>query len=402
MGICVLPQVQWPRVASPPRFQDVGRRSKQAGTRFWTLREKLLSQLEANQDGASDQLEQSLFLAAELGMRHHFKKAQELERALHEVRSSASFRIANRFAGLCRRIAPPGTLRRGALRIGYRTLKSLPRSRPTAVGWLNNAARLGTVHDLCPDCSSWRAASRVSGLWGSACRACDSWPVPRDSRLPARSMSRSSSRFSTTGATVGLPGVDRPTHQRTGLRGHRCRRWLVRPDTPEMLERIEGLVALRNDQNLGFIGSCNRGAAAARGEFLVFLNNDTVVTARLARGARRTFRTMPGTGLAGAKLIYPDGRLQEAGSVIWRDGTGWNYGKLDDAGHPRYNFTREVDYCSGACVMVPRALVRAAWRVRRSVHARVLRGHRPRIQDSPCRPQSRSTSRMPGSFITRD
>ena len=42
--------------------------------------------------------------------------------------------------------------------------------------------------------------------------------------------------------------------------------------------------------------------------------------------------------------------------MIWRDGTGWNYGKFDDAGHPRYNFTREVDYCSGACVMVPRAL----------------------------------------------
>ncbi len=123
-----------------------------------------------------------------------------------------------------------------------------------------------------------------------------------------------------------------------------------------MLEQIAGLVTLRNEQNLGFIGSCNRGAASARGTFLVFLNNDTVVTPGWLEALIRTFRKVPRVGLAGAKLIYPDGRLQEAGSVIWRDGTGWNYGKFDDAGHPKYNFTREVDYCSGACVMVPRSL----------------------------------------------
>ena len=127
-------------------------------------------------------------------------------------------------------------------------------------------------------------------------------------------------------------------------------------ETPALLERILGVVALRNEQNLGFIGSCNRGAAAARGAFLVFLNNDTVVTTGWLEALALTFRNIQGTGYVGAKLVYPDGRLQEAGSVIWRDGTGWNYGKFDDAGHPKYNFTREVDYCSGACVMVPRAL----------------------------------------------
>ena len=126
--------------------------------------------------------------------------------------------------------------------------------------------------------------------------------------------------------------------------------------TPEMLARVEGAVAVRNDKNLGFIGSCNRGAATARGDYLVFLNNDTVVTPGWLEALASTFRDRPGTGLAGAKLIYPDGRLQEAGSVIWRDGTGWNYGKFDDAGHPSYNFTREVHYCSGACVMVARSL----------------------------------------------
>ena len=127
-------------------------------------------------------------------------------------------------------------------------------------------------------------------------------------------------------------------------------------ETPEMLGRIEGLIQLRNDVNLGFIGSCNRGAAAARGEFLVFLNNDTLVTSGWLEALRHTFDDIPGTGLAGAKLLYPDGRLQEAGGVIWHDASGWNYGKFDDPDHPKYNFAREVDYCSGACLMVRRAL----------------------------------------------
>ena len=134
-------------------------------------------------------------------------------------------------------------------------------------------------------------------------------------------------------------------------------------ETPEMLGRIEGLIQLRNDVNLGFIGSCNRGAAAARGEFLVFLNNDTLVTSGWLEALRRTFDDIPGTGLAGAKLLYPDGRLQEAGGVIWHDASGWNYGKFDDPDHPKYNFAREVDYCSGACLMVPPSPLRAPWRL---------------------------------------
>ena len=71
---------------------------------------------------------------------------------------------------------------------------------------------------------------------------------------------------------------------------------------------------------------------------------------------RETFEREQRRGLVGSKLIFPDGRLQEAGGIIWRDGTGWNRGKFDDPGKPEYNFLREVDYCSAASAMVPNAL----------------------------------------------
>jgi glycosyltransferase involved in cell wall biosynthesis len=90
----------------------------------------------------------------------------------------------------------------------------------------------------------------------------------------------------------------------------------------------------------------------------VLLNNDTQVQDGWLDALSDTFRQHPDTGLAGARLLYPDGRLQEAGGIIFKNGSGWNYGKGDDADRPEYRFVREVDYCSGACIMMPAELFR--------------------------------------------
>ena len=124
----------------------------------------------------------------------------------------------------------------------------------------------------------------------------------------------------------------------------------------EVLQQVAGLRLLQNQINRGFIQSCNAGARVASGSYLCFLNNDTEVFPDWLDELLRTFTEFPGTGLVGSKLIYPDGRLQEAGGIIWQDGSAWNFGRFQDPLLPVYNYAREVDYCSGASFMVPTAL----------------------------------------------
>ncbi|MCP4048291.1 MAG: glycosyltransferase [Gammaproteobacteria bacterium] len=121
-------------------------------------------------------------------------------------------------------------------------------------------------------------------------------------------------------------------------------------ETAHHLSRIEGLTHLRNKKNLGFVGGCNRGARHARGEYVVFLNNDTQVLQGWLDELIDTFDREPLAGLVGSRLVYPDGSLQESGGIIFNDGSGWNYGRDQNAEDPKYHFLRESDYVSGACI----------------------------------------------------
>lgn len=125
--------------------------------------------------------------------------------------------------------------------------------------------------------------------------------------------------------------------------------------TGDLLRRLEGDIGvISNTENLGFVDACNQGAAAATGKYLLFLNNDTEPQPGWLEAMLRLMESDDRIGAVGAKLVYPDGRLQEAGGLVFADGSGWNFGRGGDPSLPAFNRACEVDYCSGACLLVRR------------------------------------------------
>ena len=143
-------------------------------------------------------------------------------------------------------------------------------------------------------------------------------------------------------------------------------------ETPKMLALVRNLVCLRNPERLGFITSCNRAAELARGQFLLFLNNDVQVTEGWLSALLATFTDEMRVGAVGPQIIFPDGRLQEAGALLGADGTSKLIGVFDDPNLERFNYLREVDYCSGVCLMV------------RVDEFRALGGFDPRLAPAYC------------------
>ena len=127
------------------------------------------------------------------------------------------------------------------------------------------------------------------------------------------------------------------------------------PDTG-CLSKLDHVNYLRSETNLGFLRTCNRAAKEARGHFLVFLNNDTQVMTGWLKALVDVFLQHSDAGIAGPKVLYPSGHLQEAGGVIRADLTVEMVGLNDDSTRPCYNVRRAVDYCSGVCMIVERAL----------------------------------------------
>lgn len=128
-------------------------------------------------------------------------------------------------------------------------------------------------------------------------------------------------------------------------------------DTKSYLQGLSGDVRIiTNDQNVGYTIACNQGATVAQGKYLVLLNNDTVPQPGWLESLIKLAEERPDAGAIGAKLVYPNGMLQEAGGIVFQDGSGWNFGNGDDANKPVYNVVSDVDYCSGACLLVKKEL----------------------------------------------
>jgi O-antigen biosynthesis protein len=128
-------------------------------------------------------------------------------------------------------------------------------------------------------------------------------------------------------------------------------------DTSTVLAHFGKLIRVMvNSENLGFADACNQGAATGSGEYLLFLSNDTVVQKGWLASLLDTVENDATVGAVGSMFLYPDGRIQEAGGTIWKTGAAAHYGRGNSPSERKYNFTREVDYCSEASLLVRKSL----------------------------------------------
>lgn len=126
--------------------------------------------------------------------------------------------------------------------------------------------------------------------------------------------------------------------------------------TAQLEEIVSGITVIHNAQSQRFIRACNTGAAVARGRYVMLLNNDVEVTNGFLDALVEAFDRFPKVGLVGSKLLYPDGRLQDAGGIIWNTGNPWNYGNGQNPWDPRFSYARQADYLTGAALMTTREI----------------------------------------------
>jgi len=131
-------------------------------------------------------------------------------------------------------------------------------------------------------------------------------------------------------------------------------------ETRQVKKYIKNIIVIRNEENLGFLYNCNNAAESAKGKYIVLLNNDTLVQRDWLTWLVKTMEERPDVGLVGAKVIFATGKLQEAGSIVFKDGSAMNYGREDDPELPQYNYFKDIDYGSGCSICVRTGLWKKA------------------------------------------
>ena len=121
-----------------------------------------------------------------------------------------------------------------------------------------------------------------------------------------------------------------------------------------LVAEVRGATVIRNQHNVGFGAGVNQGVLQARGTFLCLLNSDAFVLPGWLEPLISTLDAEPAVGAVASMLLNEDGTLQEAGSVVGRDGSTQALGYGDDPTSPEYCFRRDVDYVSAACLLMRR------------------------------------------------
>ncbi|MDR3505395.1 MAG: glycosyltransferase [Acidocella sp.] len=129
-------------------------------------------------------------------------------------------------------------------------------------------------------------------------------------------------------------------------------------DTRRIGSYVRGARLLRSEQNLGFLRAANLALAHVSAPALLYLNNDVELGFGAVAAALRRLQSAGDIGAVGAKIIRSNGLLQEAGSIIWNEGTTTGYLRDAPPLTPEANFVRDVDYCSAVFLLCRSVLVK--------------------------------------------
>ncbi|MBV9012376.1 MAG: glycosyltransferase [Pseudonocardiales bacterium] len=234
--------------------------------------------------------------------------------AMRAEQSATAVRLISRYRGIVERAAPRGTLRRDLYE------RALGRGLPAPPPDQDDAGLPGPVRMRTSTSPLLSIVVPVHGKW-SYTRACLASIAQHGPTVPFEVL------------VVDDASPD---------------------NTAELVAASPGVRLVATEHNVGFLRACNLGASHAGGAYLMFLNNDTEVRPGALDALVEAADSDEKIGLVGAMLVYPDGRLQESGGIIWGDGSGWNYGRDRDAQAPEFQVRRDVDYCSAAAVLVRR------------------------------------------------
>lgn len=126
------------------------------------------------------------------------------------------------------------------------------------------------------------------------------------------------------------------------------------------LRALSGIRVITASLNLGFAAGNNFASRYARGKHLVFLNDDTITQDGWLEQLVSVAEHDEQIGAVGSRLLFPDGTLQEAGAILWSDGSAYPLGRGEPLASLSYTYTRDVDYISANGLLVRRSAFDAA------------------------------------------
>ena len=287
--------------------------------------------------------------------KNHIEQLYEVDRRYQNIVHSKGWRLVSFPGRVFEKIYPVDTPRRRRMSNAVKYVKAV---NPTNIKFVTDAFRKGGIQQVRKEMNAfkYRCNNELPGVEPKIWEIKEITDLTKCDKLVFK-------KWDVPKVSIVIPVYDQFTYTYNCLKsilensGDVTYEIIIADDvsndlTTRLAEIAENIQIVRNKENQRFLRNCNHAAQYAKGEYILFLNNDTQVQENWLRPLVDLIERDDTIGMVGSKLIYPDGSLQEAGGIIWGDGHAWNYGNGQNANKPEFNYVKEVDYISGAAIMI--------------------------------------------------